>query len=110
MFPGRVTVASARELSRILRLDIRGHQYTIFDMSRTVYVDDSAAVMIGELTNTAMAQQSRTIAVAGITPAVSDIVHAMGVFDRVPAGNFAADAEEAKRIIRPLLLADRQGS
>ena len=54
VFPDRVTVASARELSRILRLDIRGHQYSIFDMSRTVYVDDSAAVMIGELTNTAM--------------------------------------------------------
>ena len=45
-----------------------------------------------------------------MTPAVSDIVHAMGVFDRVPAGNFAADVEEAKQIIRPLLLADRQGS
>ena len=110
VFPDRVTVASARELSRILRLDIRGHQYSIFDMSRTVYVDDSDAVMIGELTNTAMSRQSRTLAVAGMTPAVSDIVHVMGVFDRVPAENFADDVEEAKEIIRPLLLSDRSAS
>ena len=103
-------MASARELSRILRLDIRGHRYSIFDMSRTVYVDDSDAVMIGELTNTAMSRQSRTIAVAGMTPAVSDIVRVMGVFDRVPAENFADDVEEAKEIIRPLLLADRSAS
>ena len=110
VFPDRVTVASARELSRILRLDIRGHQYTIFDMSRTVYLDDSAAVMIGELTSMAMARQSRTIVVAGMSQAVSETVHSMGALDRVPAGNSAADVEEAKQIIRPLLLADRQGS
>jgi len=110
VFPDRIAVASARELSRILRLDIRGHQYTIFDMSRTVYLEDSAAVMMGELTGMAMARQSRTIVVAGMSQSVSDTVHSMGALDRVPAGNFAADAEEAKRIIRPLLLADRQGS
>ncbi|MYC38909.1 MAG: SulP family inorganic anion transporter [Chloroflexi bacterium] len=110
VFPDRVTVASARELSRILRLDIRGHQYTIFDMSRTVYLDDSAAVMMGELTGMAMARQSRTIVVAGMSQSVSDTVHSMGALDRVPAGNFAADVEEAKQIIRPLLLVYRQGS
>ena len=108
VFPDRVTVASARELSRILRLDIRGHQYTIFDMSRTVYLDDSAAVMMGDLVGVAIARQSRTIVVSGMSQAVSDTVHSMGALDRVPAGNFAADVEEAKRIIRPLLLADRQ--
>ena len=49
IFPERVTVASAREVSRIVRPDIRGHQIVVFDMSRTVYVDDSASVIIGEL-------------------------------------------------------------
>lgn len=108
VFPDRVTVASSRELSRILRLDIRGHQYSIFDMSRTVYMDDSAAAMMGDLVGVAMARQSRTIVVAGMSQSVSDTVHSMGALDRVPAGNFAADVEEAKRIIRPLLLGDRQ--
>ena len=49
VFPDRVTLASARELSRILRPDIRQYQFSIFDFSRTVYIDDSAAVIISEL-------------------------------------------------------------
>ncbi len=106
VFPDRVTVASSRELSRILRLDIRGHQYSIFDMSRTVYMDDSAAAMMGDLVGVAMARQSRTIVIAGMNQTVADTVRSMGVLDRVPAGNLATDVEEAKRIIRPLLLAD----
>ena len=110
VFPDRVTVASSRELSRILRLDIRDHQYSIFDMSRTVYLDDSAAAMMGDLVGVAMARQSRTIVIAGINQAVLDTVRSMGVLDRVPAENLATDVEEAKRIIRPLLLADRKGS
>ena len=110
VFPDRVTVASARELSRILRLDIRGHQYTIFDMSRTVFLDDSAAATMGDLVDVALARQSRTIIIAGMNQSVSDTVRSMGVLDRVPSENFAADVEEAKRIIRPLLLADRRGS
>ena len=64
-------------------------------MSRTVYLDDSAAVMMGELTGVAMARQSRTIVVAGMSQSVSDTVHSMGALNRVPAENFAADAEEA---------------
>ncbi len=107
VFPDRVTVASARELSRILRLDIRGHQYSIFDMSRTVYLDDSAAAMMGDLVGVAMARQSRTIVIAGMNQTVADTVRSMGVLDRVPTENLAADVEEAKQIIRPLLLSNR---
>ena len=72
VFPDRVTVASARELSRILRLDISGHQYSIFDMSRTIYLDDSAAATMGDLVGVAMARQSRTIIIAGMNQSVSD--------------------------------------
>ena len=105
IFPDRVTVASARELSRILRLDIRGHQYSIFDMSRTVYLDDSAAVMIGDLVGVAMARQARTIVIAGLNPDLSGTIRSMGVLDRVPAENFASDMEEAKQIVRGFLVA-----
>ena len=95
MFPDRITVASARELSRILRPDIRDHQFSIFDLSRTVYVDDSAAMIIGELINTAAARRSRTIILAGMSPAVSGALHSMGLLDRIPKENFAADMEGA---------------
>ena len=103
VFPDRVTVASARELSRILRPDIQGHQFSIFDMSRTEYVDDSAAEIISELITIASRRRSRTIIIAGMKESVSDIMHSMGLLESVPLGNYATSVEEAKRIIRPLL-------
>lgn len=104
VFPDRVTVASARELSRVLRPDIRGHQYSIFDLSRTLYIDDSAAVIIAELVSIAAAQHTRTIIIAGMLGDVADDMHSMGLLDGLPKENYASDAQEAKRIIRPLLL------
>ncbi len=105
VFPDRVTVASARELSRILRLDIRGHQYSIFDMSRTVYMDDSAAAMMGDLVGFASARQSRTILIAGMNPLVTETVRSMGVLDRLSQENLTADVDEAKQKVRGFLLA-----
>ena len=107
VFPDRVTLASARELSRVLRPDIRQQQFSIFDFSRTVYIDDSAAVVISELIGVAMAASNRTIVIAGLREEVADTLHSMKLLDRVPAGNFAANLEEAKQVIRPML---RQGN
>ena len=110
VFPDRVTVASARELSRILRLDIRGHQYSIFDMSRTIYMDDSAAAMMGDLVGVALARQSRTIVIAGMNQDVFETVRSMGVLDRVPPEDLAPNVDEAKQIVRGFLLASPSGS
>ena len=104
LFPSRVTVASARQVSRIVRPDISiSQQIVVFDMSRTVYVDDSAAVIIGELIQIAMAQQLRTFIISGLKDDVARTLDAMGLLDQVPKENIAADMEEAKRIIRPML-------
>ena len=100
-FPDRVTVASAREVSRILRPDIRGHQLVIFDMSRTEYIDDTAAVIISGLVK--IAQRSRTIVISGLQEEVSDMFDSLHLLDHVPPENIVADMEEAKQIIRPLL-------
>ena len=107
VFPDRVTVASARQLSRILRPDIRQQQFSIFDFSRTVYIDDTASVIISELIGVAVAARSRTIVIAGLRQDLAETLHSMRLLDRVPAGNFAADLDEAKQVIRPML---RQGS
>ena len=103
VFPDRVTVASARELSRILRPDIRGHQFVIFDLSKTSYVDDSATMIIGELVSLSIARSDRTIIIASMAPDVSNTLHAMGALARVPAANIAATTEEAREIVRLLL-------
>lgn len=109
VFPDRVTLASARELSRILRPDIRRHQFSIFDFSRTMYIDDSAAIIISELISLSMAARNRTIVIAGLRQEVADILHSMKLLDRVPPGNFADDFEEAKQIIQPMLRPNASG-
>ena len=103
VFPNRVTVASARQLSRILRPDIGQQQFSIFDFSRTEYIDDTASFIISELIGVAVAARSRTIVIAGLRQDVADTLHSMKLLNQVPPGNFAADLEEAKRIIRPML-------
>ena len=104
LFPSRVTVASARQVSRIVRPDISSsQQIVVFDMSRTLYVDDSAAVIIGELIQIVMAQQLKTFIISGLKGDVGRTLDAMGLLDQVPKENIAADMEEAKRIIRPML-------
>ena len=106
LFPSRVTVASARQVSRIVRPDISSsQQIVVFDMSRTLYVDDSAAVIIGELIQIVMAQQLKTFIISGLKGDVGRTLDAMGLLDQVPKENIAADMEEAKRIIRPMLRA-----
>ena len=107
VFPDRVTVASARELSRILRPDIRQQQFSIFDFSRTEYIDDTAAVIVSELIGVAIAARNRTIVIAGLRQDVADTLHSMKLLNRVPPGNFASDLDEAKQVLRPLLI---QGS
>ena len=103
MFPDRVTVASAREISRVLRADIRGHRVVVFDMSRTLYVDDTAAVAIGGLFRIAMAQRTRTLIVSGLHEDVAATMNALRVMDAVPRANIVASMDEAKEIIRPIL-------
>ena len=107
VFPDRVSVASARELARIVSRDVGGHRIVIFDLSRTIYVDDSAAVMIGQLVNTAMARSARRFVIAGLQGDVAETLNAMDLLAMVPPEHFAADLDEAKRIVRPMLLGDR---
>ena len=98
-----MTVASARELSRTLRTDVRGHQVVVFDMSRTLYIDDTAAIAIGELIRIALAASSRTLIVSGLNEDVAYTLNSLRVLDRVPLGNIVADMEEARELIRPIL-------
>ena len=104
VFPDRVSVASARELTRIVSRDIGDHRILIFDLSKTIYVDDSAAVMIGQLVNTAMTRSARRFVIAGLQGDVADSLNALDLLARVPPEHFAADLDEAKRIVRPMLL------
>ena len=103
VFPDRVSVASARELGRIVGRDISGHEVLILDLSKTSYVDDTAAVAIGQLATTAMSRFSGQVVIVGLRGMAADSLCAMNLLADVPGGNFAPDIVEAKQIAASML-------
>ena len=104
VFPDRVSVASARELTRIVGQDIADSRVVIFDFSKSVHMDDTAASMLGQLVATVVAERSEQFVIVGLTGDAENMLNSMDLLADVPAGNFAADMVEAKRIVRPMLL------
>ena len=90
VFPDRISVASAGEVVRIVRQDIGQNHISIFDLSRTEYVDDTAAMIIGQL-------------IAGLQPEVTETLKSMKILDSIPVSNFVANLDEAKLVARPML-------
>ena len=105
-FPDRVSVASARELTRIVSQDTEGKRIMVFDFSRTVYVDDTAVSAIERLVNSAQTQRSQRFVIVGLRGDVARTFNSMRALSTVPKDRFAADIEEAKGIIGPMLSAD----
>ena len=103
-FPEEVTVESAREVSRILRTDIRGHQMVIFDLSETRHVDDSAAIIISELVSLATRRLPHQVIVCGLSGEVEKSMNNHGEWDRLARDNFVPDLDAAKKRARDILL------
>ncbi len=103
IFPDRVTVASTREVSRIVRADILGHQIVIFDMSRTIFIDDSAAVVMADLIRIAVARRPGRVVIAGLTQPVTDTLDAFGLRATMPEGLIVPDMDAARGRARDLL-------
>ena len=106
IFPDRVTVASTREVSRIVRADILGHQVVIFDMSRTIFIDDSAAVAITDLIRIAAARRPGRIVIAGLTQPVTETLDAFGLRATMPQGLIVPDVEAARERVREMLVGE----
>ena len=102
-FPDRVSVASARELGRVVSQDVSGYEALILDLSKTRYVDDTAAVVLGQLISTAMSRFSGRLVVVGLAGPVAENINAMNLLADVPADNFAPNMGEAKRIAEFML-------
>ena len=103
MFPDRISVASARELARIVGRESSGQQVIVFDFGRTKYIDDTAAEMLGQMVNTAVAQSGKRFVVAGLHGETAETLNGMGLLSGVSEGNFAADLDGAKVIAGAML-------
>ena len=106
MFPDRVSVGSAGEIARIVGLDVGGHRGLIFDVTRTEYVDSTAAAMIARLLNAATARGNRDFVMVGLRPDVALKLRAMGFPDRIPEEHLVPDMDAAKPMVPPMLEED----
>ncbi len=99
---GSYTVASSSKLMRIIGDDIVGHQVVILDFSETNHIDDSAALVIEQLIDTAAASGTDCI-VTGLSGAPAASLESLDVLRRVPADQIVETLDTAREKARQLL-------
>ena len=99
---GRFSVASSNKLINGLSVDIRDHEVVILDFSDTVYMDDSAALVVEQMIDTAIAEDTECI-VMGLSGSPAATLQTLNVLQRVPEDHFAATLDDAKEIARRIL-------
>ncbi len=99
---GSFSVASSNKLINTISVDIRDHEVVILDFSKTVYMDDSAALVIEQLIDGAVAEETECI-VMGLKGMPAATLQALDILQRVPQDHFAATLEEAREVARRIL-------
>ncbi len=99
---GSFTAASSTRLFKTINHDMNEHEVVIFDFTDTVHVDDSAALAIGQLADTARDADTQCI-VLGMSGMTDTSVHALDVLREIPEENFVEDLDEARIVARRLL-------
>ena len=101
---GSFSVASSIKLINTISVDIRDHEVVILDFSDTVYMDDSAALVVEQLIDTARAEDTECI-VMGLSGHPAENLHALNVLQHVPEDHFAETIDDARETARRLLQA-----
>ena len=101
---GSFTVASANKLISTISVDIRDHEVVILDFSDTVYMDDSAALVVEQLVDSAIAENTEVI-VMGLEGRPAITLQALNALQHVPPDRLVKTEDEA-RIVAQRLLAD----
>ena len=99
---GRFSVASSNELVRVISADIQDHEVVIFDFSNTTHVDDSAALVVEQLIDTATDENTECI-VMSLSGSVAGTLNALNVFKNLPKERFVNNMDEARTLARNLL-------
>ena len=102
---GTLSVASSHKLVSVVGLDIKEHEVVIFDFSDTVYIDDSAAMVIGKLLDIA-AESGTECIVMGLRDDVAATLRSLDILGGMPAGRVVETLDEARRIAREALEVD----
>ena len=99
---GTFTVASSSKLIDTIGGDIRDHEVVILDFSETLYVDDSAALVVEQLVDTAITQDTECI-VMGLSGMPERNLAALNVLKRVPADQIVRNRDQARAVAARLL-------
>jgi len=99
---GTFTVASSKSLIDILGADIAEHEVVIIDFTDTVYIDDSAAMLVEYLIDTAVESNTEVI-VMGLSGPPATSLRALNALDKVPRNRFVPTLDKARAAARILL-------
>ncbi|WP_419930973.1 SulP family inorganic anion transporter [Candidatus Poriferisodalis sp.] len=102
---GSFTVASSSKLIRTIGDDIVGHQVVILDFSETDHIDDSAALVIEQLIDTATENEVHCIVLA-LDGAPAATLTSLNALRRIPSEHLVGTLDEAQDITRRLLVDD----
>ena len=100
---GSYSIASAREIVRVISPDLADHEVVIFDFSETSGMDDSAAMAVEDLINSIVRDQDKACIISGLSDQLEEDLSALGIFDNVPSEDFAQDMDDAKVIAARIL-------
>ena len=99
---GTFTVASSSKLIETIGGDIRDHEVVILDFSDTAYIDDSAALVVEQLVETAITQDTPCI-VMGLSGVPEHNIRALDVLKHVPPDQIVGTWDEARETAMALL-------
>ncbi|MDE2887620.1 MAG: SulP family inorganic anion transporter [Gemmatimonadota bacterium] len=99
---GSLTVASSHKLAGVIGADIRDHEVVIFDFSGATYLDDSAAMVIGQLMDIARSEQTECI-VMGLSGLVPRTLNALGILKNLPRHRVVETRDQARQAARGIL-------
>ena len=99
---GSFTVASSTKLINMLGMDIQEHEVVILDFSDTVFMDDSAALVVEQMLDIAATEEVGVI-VLGLKGSPATTLQGLNVLRSVPKDQFVTTLEDAKETAQRLL-------
>lgn len=103
---GSFSVASSNRLINTISADIHDHEVLILDFSETLYVDDSAALVVEQLIDTA-AEENTPVIVMGLSGSPADTLRSLNVLRNITENRFVADIDGAREAAIQILDEDQ---
>ncbi len=100
---GRFSVASSSNLVSSIGTDISEHDVVIIDFSETLYMDDSAAMVVEQMLDIAGDEDTEAIVMGLSNSPVERNLRALNILQGVPEDRFVANLDEAREVARKIL-------